>query len=137
MEIVEVEVMNPAEQYQESQPDETVDYTIYIPKDTLESLESLNPAKKYDSTFIRILISSLYQDTTFLKQRSVSGRSVRKSDISKKPFTPQKMDMIFLLFKKRISKCGAPLEEKCERLSIGNVNRLISRARLNLIHKNN
>lgn len=66
MEIVEVEVMNPAEQYQESQPDETVDYTIYIPKDTLESLESFNPAKKYDSTFIRILISFLYQDTTFL-----------------------------------------------------------------------
>lgn len=51
----------------------------FLSTENIDQLESLNKAQKYDSTFVRDLLSMLYHEREDLRVRSISGRSKSKS----------------------------------------------------------
>lgn len=88
-------------------------------------LNSIQPDKTHDATFITNLVEMLYADKNVLKCRSITGRS-RTEGVTKHPITPAKMEIITSLFTKRIKDCSASNEEKVQRLAKSNINRMIA-----------
>lgn len=83
-------------------------------------------------------MSKIFTDKKSLELRSVSGR-VKKNDSEngeqKTKISPEKMNVIYYMFKKRIEKCGTNDLDKIERLTLSNINRLIATSRHNLLRK--
>lgn len=101
----------------------------------IRKLNSIQPDKSHDSTFITNLLKIPYVNPEELQCRTITGRS-RTKGVKKQPMTPQKLNIIIDLFTKRINGCGASNEEKVQRLAKSNINRIISHSITN-VSKNN
>lgn len=103
-----------------------------LSKDVLKTLRSVPAEKKYDATFVRKTISSLYEGNIgCLSGRSRVGTKERLSKITKEvitpnksKLTPDKLSKINILFKERINFCANTFVESLHRKK--RINNLIS-----------
>lgn len=105
-----------------------------ISHEEIVKLNSIQPDKSHDSTFITNLVEILYVDKKELGCRSITGRS-RTEGVKKQPITPEKIKIITSLFTKRIKNCGASNGEKVLRMAKSNINRLIGHSISNVYSK--
>lgn len=114
----------------------------FLSHDDLNELENIQKKKSGDSTFIRILMSKIFVDKNSLKNVSVSGRGKKEcpngstSYERRKPISPEKLNVLYYLYKKRIENSGADQPSQISRLSLSNINRLIATAKHNLLKAN-
>lgn len=126
--------LNVEEYLQAANEDIQVEVISDISHDNILKLNSIQPDKTHDSTFITNVLEILYVDKQELQCRSITGRS-RTEGVKKQPITPEKMEIITSLFTKRIKNCGANNEEKVLRLAKSNINRLIGQSISNVNNK--
>lgn len=103
---------------------ENINPKDFLPEDAISEIEYISKKKEHDSTFVREILSRLYQDKGVLRNKS------------KKRMTPEKLNVIYQLFKKRIDLSDASIDEKLQRMNQTNINKLINWAKHNIVRKN-
>lgn len=89
-------------------------------------LNSTPISKESDSIYIRYLLEFLYKDDlNVLKNRSLTGQTTKKN-IELKCISPDKKDIIFDLFTKRLLNPKISLQEKSKRMEKTYIGRRIA-----------
>lgn len=105
---------------------QTIEIIHEFTDEEIKMLNSTPISKESDSIYIRYLLEFLYKDDrNVLKNRSLTGQTTKKN-IELKCISPDKKDIIFDLFTKRLLNPKISLQEKSKRMEKTYIGRRIA-----------